>query len=236
MKNKNKIKIQERKKLYTMFILDRSGSMESVRLPTIESINGYIESLRNDAKKNEIDIFCTLLMFDSRGADSFHFSYVNSPLASIKNITTEDYVPSGGTPLRDAIGHGIRKIQETLGDSIGSDEVNILVTIFTDGQENSSTEYSHAQIAQMIKHLGSDKKWTFTFMGCGGIQEVQAYANTLNICNNNTRCYDGSVAGLKGSMKKIVYSTSNYVSSLSSGEDVTADFFSSAERKEEKKA
>ena len=128
MKKKNKIK-NAAKKLYNLFVLDRSGSMMGLRQSTIESVNGQIESLRSDAKKNEnVSILCSLLLFDSRGDDSFHFCYVNTPVGDVKNITEADYLPNGGTPLRDAIGVGIQRLQRELGDSIGHDDVNILVT------------------------------------------------------------------------------------------------------------
>jgi len=235
MKKKNKIK-NAAKKLYNLFVLDRSGSMMGLRQSTIESVNGQIESLRSDAKKNEnVSILCSLLLFDSRGDDSFHFCYVNTPVGDVKNITEADYLPNGGTPLRDAIGVGIQRLQRELGDSIGHDDVNILVTIFTDGAENSSTQFSHDQISKMIKHLSSDKKWTFSFIGSGGIAEVQAYSTSLNICASNTMAYDGTKAGYTRSVKKLQMARTSYVSNLAAGKDVSADFFAGGSEEESEK-
>ena len=59
------------------------------------------------------------------------------------------YRPGGGTPLYDAIGKGISKVNAQIEDGD-----HVLVTIITDGEENSSEEWTLKMVRSMIeKHL-----------------------------------------------------------------------------------
>jgi hypothetical protein len=51
-----------------MFLLDRTGSMESIKATTIESFNAYLAELR---ERPEIEF--SLLQFDSTSTDTVHF-------------------------------------------------------------------------------------------------------------------------------------------------------------------
>src|SRR5262249_37767911 len=82
-------------------VLDRSGSMESCRKATIDAVNKYLLEARQDSVLKESDF--ELLTFDTDSIDSLRRG---APVA-VKDISMEDYVPRGGTPLYDAIGRGI---------------------------------------------------------------------------------------------------------------------------------
>ena len=173
-KNKNM------KKLYNLFILDKSGSMDCVRQDTLNNLNEYIESIKHASQENDVDLLFTLLFFDT----SVEFKKVNIPIIQVEKLNLQDYVPSGCTSLNDAIGVGISKVQNELGDVVNNPDVKIKVYILTDGQENSSQEYTVDKISRLIKQLSEDGKWEFQFIGCGGIEEVKQVADSYSISNS----------------------------------------------------
>ena len=194
------------KHIHTLFILDRSGSMLPYKSRTLESLNSNLESLRVESKKAGVKVYNTLMTFASTSSgwdagdgiineSDFLYPRIMSDVDTIVNLTDNDYSPEGGTPLLDAIGLGIERLKKELGDSIGSDDVSILVTIFTDGSENSSTKYTKPQIKTMIDHFSADKKWTFAFVGCGSLDNVSATSGQLGISAKNTLAFDATNTG-----------------------------------------
>ena len=55
----------------------------------------------------------------------------------------------------------------------------VCLVIVTDGEENSSREYTKAQIKDMIQHQQDVYKWQFTFLGAN--QDAFAEAGDLGI-------------------------------------------------------
>lgn len=76
------------------------------------------------------------------------------------------YAPNGGTAMNDAIGIAINKIGKWLSDMPEEERPSKnLIVIMTDGEENSSREYTLAQVQDMIKHQTEKYNWTFVYMG-----------------------------------------------------------------------
>lgn len=213
------------KQIHTLFILDRSGSMLNFKGQTLESLNSNLATLREEAKKNGVKAFNTLQTFastnsfQSNNETDFLYPRLLVDVDFISDLTATEYCPAGGTPLLDAIGNGIETLKTNLGDAIGSEDVSILVTIFTDGEENTSKTYKKEQIKKMIDHLSSDNKWTFTFVGCGSLDNVTATSGQLGIDSSNTVAFDSSDLGYKGALKSCATSYGNYLSATVSGGD-----------------
>ena len=111
-------------------VVDESGSMEIIRKQALVGINETLETIRKMQKAHsELEQRVTLITFDSTHKNMV---YDNVPADDARSLSMRDYRPCGGTPLYDAIGMGIAKInaQAAEGD-------NVLVTIVTDGEENS---------------------------------------------------------------------------------------------------
>lgn len=139
-----------------MFLLDRTGSMASVKQETIGGFNGYLDELLK--KKESKNIRFALTQFDTVGIDLVHDCVL---LAKVDKLTDNTYQPRGGTPLYDAIGRTIRATQ----DKVNGDKV-LFVTL-TDGEENSSSEWTQATIKDLIKEKEEKEKWTFSYIGVG---------------------------------------------------------------------
>lgn len=156
-------------------VVDESGSMEIIRKQALVGINETLETIRKMQKTHsELEQRVTLITFDSTHKNLF---YDNVPADDARSLSMRDYRPCGGTPLYDAIGMGIAKInaQAAEGD-------NVLVTIVTDGEENCSEEYSLRMIKNLIEKL-KKQGWTFTFIGTDNL-DVEAIATDMGIDNH----------------------------------------------------
>ena len=123
------------KRVFNLIIVDESGSMSIIRRQAFSGINETLQTVRNMQEQfpgQEQRV--TLVTFDSFNT-AWH--YDNTPARQTKDLAWTDYSPSGGTPLYDAMGMAISKLNAQT-----SDADNVLVTVITDGEENSSKEWS----------------------------------------------------------------------------------------------
>ncbi len=132
-------------------LLDRSGSMESVRQETISSFNEYKNSFEN--KKG---VRFTLMTFDSESIDTL---VLKKKIEDVPDLNAETYQPRAGTPLYDSIATLIKTIEDNK-----TDKDKVLAVIYTDGYENMSREFNRDQIFKLIKKK-QEEKWSFVFLG-----------------------------------------------------------------------
>jgi hypothetical protein len=78
------------------FLLDRTGSMETIKDETIGGFNAYLDALEREA--GDLVVF-TLLQFDSQSIDTL---YARAKLSEVQRLTPESYQPRAYTPLIDA--------------------------------------------------------------------------------------------------------------------------------------
>lgn len=163
------------KKVFNLLIVDESGSMSIIKRQALVGINETLTTIQKmqEMHKN-LEQRVTLITFDSNHKKLF---YDNVPAARAKPLTARDYRPCGGTPLYDAIGMGIAKI-----NAQASEEDNVLVTIITDGEENCSEEYNLKMIKNLIDKL-KKQNWTFAFIGTDNL-DVEGIAMDMGIDNH----------------------------------------------------
>lgn len=152
-----------------VFILDKSGSMGGLEADTIGGYNAMLK--KQKMIKGECNI--TTALFDN------HYELVHDriDIKGVSAITENEYVVGGSTALLDAIGRTINKIRNvqkhTAHDYCAE---KIIFVIITDGEENSSKEYSVEQIKKMISHQKNSYGWEFIFLGAG-IDAVETAVN-----------------------------------------------------------
>jgi len=218
------------KHMHHVVILDRSGSMESVRAATISGYNENAQKVRELAKtQKKQSHHVTLVTF----ADEHKNVSWKENISSLVDLTTSEYAPSGGTALCDAMCFTMNKLNEELSkEASEKNPIAVLVTVITDGMENSSRTYSHAGVASMIEKFKGNPYliWTITYMGAN--HDVAHAAKSLNIPISNVARYSSSVVGTQEAFSNHSKSRSAYASSLGSqgfsGYN-SANFFSSAE-------
>ena len=174
-----------------IFVLDESGSMSGLRGAVVEAFNSFVR------KQKECKDFCrfTLVKFD----DEVKEIIAAEDLQTIKDITLEDYIPSGITALYDAIGMSIIKAGNRF-ESMYENErpEKVIVVIYTDGEENSSREYRDVSVIKnMIEEQKTKYSWEIVFMASN--IDVQAASMNMGINLCSAAAYDATPGGiLKG--------------------------------------
>ena len=143
-------------------LLDRSGSMESMRDDVIGGFNNFV----NEQRAEGPDARVTLVQFDT--GDAHEILLDGRPIGGVRPLTRRTFVPRGGTPLLDATGLLIARAAvrvEQRRQTGKAPEAIVFVTI-TDGQENSSAEYDRASILRLVKAKEAEG-WSFAFLGAG---------------------------------------------------------------------
>jgi len=136
-------------------ILDKSGSMASKTNDVIGGFNAYIAGL---GQEDQVNYLFSLTLFDTQVA----YRHVAIPLPAVKKLDSKSYRPEGNTALNDAIGITVRKIEA---DQPKVDK--IVTVIMTDGEENSSREWTHHAVKALIEQKEKEGNWTFVFLGAG---------------------------------------------------------------------
>lgn len=148
-----------------IFILDKSGSMSGLETDTIGGYNSML------AKQKAVDGECyiTTVLFDN----NYELLHDRIDIKAISPITDKEYQVGGSTALLDAIGRTIHKIgnaQKHTAEDYRADKV--MFVIITDGEENSSREYTAEKVKAQIEHQKEMYGWEFVFLGAN-IDAVQ---------------------------------------------------------------
>lgn len=169
-----------------VFILDRSGSMQSLTDDTIGGFNSLIEKQRGE----EGECVVSTVLFNNGSK----VLYDRVPLDKIPQMTRANYAAQGGTALIDAIGAAIHHIGNVHKYARSEDvPKNTLFVIITDGMENSSHMYTSDKVKKMIERQKSKYGWEFLFIGAN-IDAVET-AQSFGISKDRTADY---IADSKG--------------------------------------
>ena len=163
------------KRVFNMIIVDESGSMCVIERQALAGINETIDTVKKMQKMHkDMEQRISLLTFDSGHKT---FKYDNVKAESVHRLGCKDYNPCGGTPLYDAIGTAISKLNAQT-----TERDNFLVTIITDGEENCSQEYNLKMVKTLIDKM-KKQGWTFTLIGTDNL-DVEGMAGKMCIDNH----------------------------------------------------
>lgn len=174
--------------VFNLIILDKSGSMESIRQEAIDGYNETLGTIRAAQRKHHDtqEHFVSLAAFCSCGIDMI---YDKTPIKDAKKLTKERYDPCCCTPLFDAIGKTVKKLKADIKDI---EDAAVLVTIITDGYENDSHEWNGPAIKKLIDDC-KEEGWMFSFIGAG--EDIVKVATTISV--TNTVIWEKTSAGTK---------------------------------------
>ena len=137
-----------------VLVVDRSGSMETIRL----DMEGGIKHLIKEQATGPGNCVVTLAQFDTE----YELVFEAIPAAE---VTGYHLVPRGSTALLDAIGRTIGGVRSWLGKLPAERQPDqVVFAVVTDGLENSSREWSRDQVMAAVKER-SDAGWQFSFLG-----------------------------------------------------------------------
>ena len=175
------------------FVVDRSGSMNNIA----EDMSGGLQSLIDKQKLEPGRCTVSLSQFDT-DYDNFY------EMVEIDNVPEYKLVPRGGTALNDAIGRSVNSLGDKLSSLKEDDRPGkVLFVIVTDGYENSSKEFSKAQVKEMIETQTDKYNWQFIFLGAG----IDTFSDNFDYGVKN---------GAKLNVVKSAVGTSNMFESLNS--------------------
>ena len=160
-----------KQKIYNLIVLDASGSMYTIRQEAIAGVVETIQTIRSAQEKNAgQEQLLSLVVFNGSSIDTV---YDRMPIANVPDFNEKDYQPTDNTPLYDAMGNSITHLRRHI-----AEDDNVLVTIITDGYENSSVEWNRQQILQLVEEL-KKANWLFTYIGAN--QDALAVAKNIGI-------------------------------------------------------
>jgi hypothetical protein len=181
------------------FILDKSGSMDVVREATISGFNEF----KNDQTAEAGEALFSLTMFDTR----FVKACSAVPIREVPDLDYASYRPGGTTALYDAVASTILETDEQLAVMKDKPE-QVLFVIMTDGLENSSREFTRAQVFNMIDERIEKSDYEFIYLGAN--QDSYEAGREIGVRDGHMLDYDGDVAGVAESMARVSRNVRGY--------------------------
>ncbi len=201
---KNETK-QTKTHVFNVIILDKSGSMESIRKAAVDGFNETLAGIKKAQEKyaDTQEHFVSLLTFCDC-EKKYVFDKV--PVADANKLTMADYEPCCCTPLYDAMGFTLTTMRNYVKKQ---EDAVVVVTIITDGYENASKEYTGMAVKKLVEELKGEG-WTFTYMGAN--QDSVEVAFNLSI--RNSRNFSATEAGTVGAMAMDTSTRMNFFGKL----------------------
>ncbi len=213
MKNKTDITI----------ILDRSGSMQSVKDDTIGGFNNFL----GEQQKVEGEASLSLVQFD----DQYEVVYEDKDINVADRLTEATFQPRGSTALFDAAGRTINAVGRRLAALSEAERPDkVLLVIMTDGFENASREFTAAEISKMINHQRDVYKWEFMFIGAN--QDAVLSAQEIGISAGAALTYAANSEGTQIAYSMVAEKIANF--RLSNDKDALE--FNEEDRERQRKA
>jgi len=136
-------------------LLDRSGSMSSIKTDTEGGFAAFIDKQRGLDR----DVRVTLAQFDTE----YDVVYTERALAEVPPLVLD---PRGSTALYDAVGRLVSDVGAELAATPAEERPGtVIVVVLTDGHENASAEWTHEAVRKAICRQETEYAWTFVFLG-----------------------------------------------------------------------
>ena len=150
--------------------------MASSRRQAVDGYNETLGTIRTAQLKHAEtqDHYVSLAVFCGCGVNMI---YDRTPIKDVDKLTMSQYEPCCNTPLFDAIGSSVQKLKAAIKDV---EDAAVLVTVITDGYENSSREWSAQTVKKLIEECKQDG-WLFAFIGAE--EDILKVATTISITN-----------------------------------------------------
>ena len=171
-------------KTIVSFLLDETGSMDAVRDKTVSGFNEYVTTLR----RNDTPTLLRLMTFNTEG---YTVVYDCEDIHSVADLAMESYRPRALTNLYDAIAKLVHDTEDYMKRM--SQAPRVMCTIMTDGEENSSSEYTRAAIFKLIRDREKEG-WAFVYLGAN--QDAWAASESIGIDRRNSANYQADAPNL----------------------------------------
>lgn len=201
------------KKLAVGLVVDRSGSMSANWKKTVDALNEYLNSLKDD----KLDAVVTVVAFDSGSIDTVRDAV---PAAKCSPITADEFPPRGLTPLLDAVGRTI----DRLSIRTARPDEGVALVVMTDGMENASSDYTRERLKALLAQKQDKENWLVVFLGEG--IDAWAQGHGTGVYMGNTAQYSG--ANVASALRGASAATVSYACTGSNDVSATLDGFRAA--------
>lgn len=165
--------------MHISFLLDKSGSMNSIRSAAIQGFNNFV------AEQRDVPGEATLTLAQFSGSMVTTFSSV--PLTSVGNLDTSSYLPNGSTALYQSICTLIDR------EMRAHPEEQVIFAILTDGQDTDDRHGSWRRKANQKIAEMRERGWQFLFLGAN--IDVNQYADNLGIDRQYAYSFQATAKG-----------------------------------------
>jgi len=199
----------DKKTVHNIVILDSSGSMGGDKWKAaVEFVNNEMKEYVN---QDIVNVLFSTIIFSSRNQIRTVQWRESSPIA----IDADKNFMGNMTALNDAI-------YQTLDKKDIDDGCQVLVKIFTDGNENGSIN-NNRTVSELVKECIL-KGYTITFSGTQG--DVETAKRLYGIDDSNTFVHTNTADSIADYGQQTRVITMSYFKSVAKGEDVTTGFYS----------
>ena len=201
MNNATKVSRKETKVLpvtqpEVWFLLDRSGSMQSIASDVVGGFNQFFAEQRAQAGQLRV----TVVQFDNEAPHEVLID--RADVANVVDLDAHRYKPRGMTPLFDAIDLLLDRAERAQGSPTDQ-----LVVVFTDGLENASHRVSREAVFAHISRL-KDAGWTFVFLGAN--QDSYAAGGGIGVAAGSVSNFRADRQGVEVAFSSISRGTSEW--------------------------
>jgi Mg-chelatase subunit ChlD len=197
------MKMSKRTPVHISVVLDRSGSMASISDDVVGGFNTFLDEQRKQDEEGRV----TLVQFD--GQDPFEVLIDGEDLDTVGDLDPARYIPRGNTPLYDAVGRMIAKIDAEIVEraDAGKPIEDQVIVIVTDGYENASREFSGKMLSELIE-VRRGRTWAFVFLGADETTFEEGEA--IGVSSANTAQWDPTGEGTAAMFSNVSQATSSY--------------------------
>jgi hypothetical protein len=200
-----------------VIILDKSGSMGACQGVTVSGFNEQVQTIKSKAEGGKY--FLSLVQFNHDVDPTIW----NAEPKDVAELTVEQYAPTGGTAMLDAVGETLLRLEE-VGDT---EDTAYLVIIISDGLENASKRFDYVTVGEMIQQRQATGRWTFTYMGAN--QDLSVITQQLHIPVGNTALYESDESGTEYAMTVASRNLAGYMTCRSRGKSAMKGFYAAAD-------
>jgi hypothetical protein len=210
-------------------LVDRSGSMQSIKGAMEEALKGYLDKIKQEIV-GEAKV--TAIEFDDKYVPLY------GPV-DLKDAPAITITPTGATALTGALGRVIKETGERLAAMPEHERPNqVIMVIITDGGENatdwvewSKDIYTQQNVMEAVSRQREQYNWTFLYLGAN--QDAFAVSRGYGFASSNTLAYSstpGSVRKMSDVLAKGVTNIANRSLSLKSTSAGTVNAFEAEEQ------
>jgi len=201
---------------HVAIVLDRSGSMSSIRAKVVSIFNQQLKTIAANAKKLDQNTFLSSYTFSSQVDKPKFFA---KPVAKVQTLRMKDYSPAGGTALLDGCGTAITDLQTVKGAS--RDNVSFLVIVITDGEENTSRKFKKS-LKGLINKVQKTGRWSIVFLvPKSGVSVLTRFG----IPAGNIQSWEATAKGAEEMGRRIAQGVDNFYTARSTGQRAVRQFF-----------